>query len=47
MKAHVQMFDPGWRTKPRGWPHHEPSEDKGTVDKGNHPEGLLERCALR
>ena len=44
MKPHVQMFDPGWRTKPRGWPHRMPPEDKGTVDHGNDPEGLLKRC---
>ena len=41
-RDHVQMFDPGWKgyqTKgPEDW-------NFDVFDKGNDPEGVLERCA--
>ena len=46
LKPHVQMFDPGWRIQVNG-SSDVPREDKGTIDGGNDPQGVLERCAFK
>jgi len=47
VRPDLRMFDPGWRTRQRGWPNSVPPEDQGTRDSGNDPEGVVSRSVAQ